>query len=638
MKFITKKTKKIHIFLFLLCLTASIGTINAQGTYTPSGGTATLTTQAEVTALGTALDSIGGVTIFNGNLTINEPSTSTDAITDLSVLSNITEIRGSFRVSSAKSLATLSHETSTSGVYAFNALEKITGNFLVGPFEVGAEFTTPWTSLGNFPNLSSVGDNFRIRNNTALEGISADNFPVLATISTGFMIKGNDALSTIEGFPALSSVGGSFEINTNDILTTIGDYPALATIGGTITIQNNAALSNCGDFPTTAIDYVRNAGRTITISDNAAGCGTDATLTTQAEVTALGTALGTATIFIGNITINEATDSTDPITDLSIFSDITEIRGNLTITATKSITSLSHAVSGESGVYAFNALETITGNLNVGSSGNTTTLTNIGNFPNLSNIGGAFIINNNAALTRIESDNFPALVTIGGDFDINNNPLLSTLSGFSVLKTIGGRLFIHSHDALTSLGDYPALTSIGGSFTIGGSEGDLGNVELTTIGDYPALATIGGSITIGNNPKLSNCGGLPARAIEHVRDAGQDVNISTNAGGCGSVILTTQAEVTALDLGAITVFTGNITINEADDSTDPINNLSVFSGITAIRGNLVVTSTKSITTLSHAVSGASGTYAFNALETITGKSCCGYFGYFYQSWDLSQSK
>ena len=485
--------------------------INPSATISDNGagcGTdATLRTQTDVTALGTAL---GDATLFIGNITINEPSTSTDSITDLSVFRNITEIRGSFRVSSAKSLTVLSHAISgASGEYAFGALAKITGDFLVGPYNEGAEFTTPWTSLGNFPNLSSVGDNFRVRNNTALEGISADNFPVLATVGTGFRIKNNGALETIAGFSVLSSVGGSFEINTNDILTTTGDFPVLKTIGsdfdidhnnalesigdfptlrtiaglfsvrshdaltglgdfssliaiggnfriggsdgdsandvlttlgdfsslgsirGDIRIENNPMLNDCSSLPTRAINSVVNARRTISIDNNGGGCSSHS-LRTQTDVDDFGTALGAATVFTGTITIS-GTGGTSAITDLSAFKNITEFRGNIAVSNLSQLTALSHETSAGSGEYAFNALETITGNFMVGINGGTTKFTSTGNFPNLRNIGGNFLINYNDSLTTIDADNFPALATIGENFSINNNLKLSTVSGFSAL-------------------------------------------------------------------------------------------------------------------------------------------------------------------------------------------------------------
>ena len=678
MKFITKKIKKIQLFLFLLCFTLTIGVIHAQDpvTYTGSG---TLTTQADVTDLGTAMDAVEGtVTVFIGNITINEDTGSTDPITDLSIFKNITEIRGFFSVAATKKLTVLSHEvTGESGTYAFGALETISRYFVIGN---SADTTTTLTSIGRFTKLrSTITEGFDIRNNPALTTIDAETFPALETIGGAFSIRNNDMLSTLSGFAALKTTTAKFAINSNEILPNTGDYPALTTVGDTfeigggteassndaltaigdfsalttingamtigfnplltdlgdfsaltfvnesISIQNNDALSDCSDFPTRAINSVENAGRTVTISNNASGC-SSVTLTTQAQVTALGTTLGDATLFIGDITIKDSTSSTDPITDLSALRNITEIRGNFDVIFTKSLDTLSHEIEGENGEYAFGALETISGYFYLGPNNlSTTAVANIGNFPNLRSIGGNFLIRHNGFLTRVDIENFPVLRTIGGMFSIGTNHALTTIAGFPVLRTIGGKLSIANHNTLTSLGDFSSLIAIGGNFRIGdiSSENDV----LTTLGDFSSLGSIGGNITIEHNPMLNDCSSLPTRAINSVVNAGRNISIHTNAGGCSSVTLKNQAEVDAFGtaLGEATVFTGTITIRDSTSSTDPINDLSAFSNITEIRGNFDVISTKSLTTLSHETSAGSGEYAFNALETITGNFHVGSF-------------
>ena len=426
-----------------------------------------------------------------------------------------------------KELTALSHGIEgESGEYAFGALGTITRDFNIG----ASSTTTSLTSLGNFSNLRSIGGNFAVRNNRAL--------------------------------------------------TTIGDFSALTTIGGNITIQGNPMLSDCSGLPAAVIDKVRDASRTTAvISGNALGC-VSITLTTQAQVTAFGTALGTATIFNNNITINEdSDDATLAITDLSVFSNLTQIRGNLFVSSTKSLTTLSHETSDGSGEYAFGALDTITGNFRVGTSSTTTSLTSMGTFPNLRNVGGGFLI--------------------------SNNDTLHTLSGF------------------------PVLTTIGEDFRVGGPESDFGNDILTTLEGFSALTTVGGNISIGNNPKLSDCGGLPTRVIDHVEDAGRVASISNNAVGCNisaTLTLRRQTDVDDLSLEDATLFIGDITIEESSASPNPITDLSAFSNITEIRGNLVVLSTKSLDTLSHEI-GTSGEYAFGALEKITGDFFVGDFGF-----------
>ena len=527
MNFITKKIQKCF---FLCCFIATIGTINAQGTYTPSGGAGSnvmLTTQAEVMSLDTAL---GTNTIFDGNLSINETSASTDdPITDLSAFSNLTEIGGYLFLGRVKQLTALSHATSTSGVYAFNALETITGNLVVGDF--GS--TTSITNIGNFPNLRNIGGNFNIPNNPSLSTIDTENFPALATIGGNLDVTNNDMLSTIAGFSALTSIGGGLIIVDqdalttigdfsalttiegelriggtgtcpNDVLTTLGDFSALTSIGGTIQIANNPALADCGGLPVAAINSVRNASprRSVIISDNAVGCFADATLTTQANVDAL--SLGDATVFIGNITISEASSSTPAIDDLSVFKNITEIRGNLTITATKSLTTLSHETS-TSGEYAFNALDTITGNFNVGSLATTTSLTTLGTFPNLISIGGALVIRDNEELQSF--GDLSALASIGAYLRISHNEKLTDLGGLSALTSIGeaNGVLVPSKDA-----NIDSVSIIVESNTTLAACCDLTNL-------FPGQANaVTGSVFINSNAEGCNIADTTGTDIEKV--------------------------------------------------------------------------------------------------------------------------
>ena len=624
-------------------------------------GATTLNNQAEVDALGMAL---GTATAFTGNLTIKDSTSSTDPITDLSALRNITEIRGDVNVISTKSLTALSHEIGTSGEYAFGALEALSGNFNVGPSNNSTR--TSFTSTGNFPNLRSVGGAFTVRYNRDLTtlgdfpvlrtiGVDFDidhnnvlesigDFPILRTIGSDLNIHSHDSLTSLGGFSSLIAIGGNFSIGggtneKNDVLTTLGDFSSLGSIGGGIQIRNNPMLNDCSSLPTRAINSVVNARRTISIDDNGGGCSSHS-LRTQTDVDDFGTALGDATVFTGNLTIENSTSSTDPINDLSAFSNITKIRGDFKVISTKSLTTLSHETSAGSGEYAFNALETITGNFMVGINGGTTKFTSTGNFPNLRNIGGNFFIRYNDSLTTIDADNFPALATIGENFSINNNPKLSTVSGFSALRSVGGNFDIRVNTALTTagdypalttieggvsintnavltdVGDYPALTTVGNSFFIGGITTNTGNAVLATLGDFSALTSIGGNVAIRNNPMLSSCCSLPARALNHAANEGRTIAIHDNKanGGCSDTyppadsavcvtayfVLKTQPEADEFPAALTRIDNGGVFIG------GEVTNLDSLSHVTKI-DNLIVRGTTALDELSAITRAATST-------------------------------
>ena len=282
----------------------------------------------------------------------------------------------------------------------------------------------------------------------------------------------------------------------------------------------------------------------------------NSTFYTQADVDAFVTTLGNNTRIQGSILIDEA-GGTDPITDLSVFKNLTHISGNLTIWNLRDLTVLSHEVPGESGTYAFGALEEVSG-FALGRSDRSVSLTSLGRFPSLTRVlslsinncdellsidaetfpaletttgsifSGEIRITNNAKLSTIAD--FSALTTTGGDLQIRDNTELSTIVGFSALTRIGRDLIINSHDELTNAGDYPKLTTIGEDLIIAGR----GNDMLASLGDFTALTSIGGELTIQNNDILGDCCGIYFLAFTSVAEGGETITLNNNAAGCNA--------------------------------------------------------------------------------------------------------
>ena len=282
----------------------------------------------------------------------------------------------------------------------------------------------------------------------------------------------------------------------------------------------------------------------------------NSTFYTQADVDAFVTTLGNNTRIQGSILIDEA-GGTDPITDLSVFKNLTYISGNLTIWNLRDLTVLSHEVPGESGTYAFGALEEVSG-FALGRSDRSVSLTSLGRFPSLTRVL-SLSINNCDELLSIDAETFPALetttgsifsgeiritnnaklstiadfsslTTTGGDLQIRDNTELSTIVGFSALTRIGRDLIINSHDELTNAGDYPKLTTIGEDLIIAGR----GNDMLASLGDFTALTSIGGDITIQNNDILGDCCGIYFLAFTSVAEGGETITLNNNAAGCNA--------------------------------------------------------------------------------------------------------
>lgn len=177
-----------------------------------------------------------------------------------------------------------------------------------------------------------------------------------------------------------------------------------------------------------------------------------------------------------------------------------------------------------------------------------------------SQIGQAFLITNNAALTdielpaftypnRLEISNNPALVSIGdipatqvvSDLVIRNNPQLATLPAFPALAKVGGVLTISNNATLASLGELSAVTYLGGLTidsnplltSVGGLSQSLAvQIYALSITNNAALTDLGrlahevyNSIAITSNAQLSSC---KAREVDVCTNHSAQSTISGN--------------------------------------------------------------------------------------------------------------
>ena len=517
MKYLLKKIEKILLVTFFALQTMFI---QAQ-TYTPPGGTATLTTQTEVTALGT---DIGTNTIFAGDITIEEDSDdATPAITDLSSLSGLTSIGGHLRIEGNAALETIGD---------FSALTSIGGIFDIRD-------NVKLQSLGDFSALTSIGGYLDIRGNGALETIG--NFTALTSIGGYLTILGNDNLQSLGDFSALGSIGGVFDIRDNVKLQSLGNLSALESIGGYLTILRNVKLQSLSSFSalTSIMGYLY-------IENNSL-------LQSLDGFSAL-TSIGGYLRIHGNANLQS----------LDGFSALTSIGGYLYIENNSLLLSLDN----------FSRLTSIgTGSVHVPSENarvdgvsivvernlNLFVCCDLANFlPAQANpVGGRVFINNNSAScnlpstgtddekatafsgvcetatfttqTQIDAFDFatsPARdITIGPSLsnsdpitDISNlsgitpllsltitgNPELQNLDGLSDLKQISGDFVISDNANLQSLGNSYRLLRIGENFVI------RNNANLQSLGNLSKLRRIEGNLEIRNNTTLPSLGDLSA--------------------------------------------------------------------------------------------------------------------------------
>ena len=198
--------------------------------------TGVITTQAEVAAL-----SIERFT-FDGDLIIKSVQ-GEGRITDLSPLSNITEV---------------------------------TGDVIID----GGAAADGLTSLKGLRQLQTIGGSFTISNHSALT--SLDTFPSLQSIGGSFRVFGNSALTNLGGFSNLASIGSTEEVlivNTLTGITNIGsadeELPSNSISSKeniSLFIMSNPLLEDCCVLTSFFAGATHAVSGEIRIGNNAIGC------------------------------------------------------------------------------------------------------------------------------------------------------------------------------------------------------------------------------------------------------------------------------------------------------------------------------------------------------------------------------
>ena len=495
-------------------------------------------------------------------------------------------------------------------------------------------------SLGNFSSLTTIGGNFQVENNDSL--ISISTFSNLVDIKGNVELKRNNRLTYIE-FLSLDTIDGYLSIQRNRSLIT-ALFGALGKIGGALEVLGNTSLISLEMFPdlmsigtskrfvpsllreSTSVSLLvednRNlrsccvlssftGGSGVYINDNFTGCDavSDITcenrsdfilVTNQSEVDSL-SSLGTQ---LNDVFIVEALGPDDaPITDLSVFNDVTEITGNLLVSGTSNLSAISSANG--SSYDGLGSLSVIRGDFLVGNTYTFTNLDSLGVFPSLDSIGGGLIIEN----TSLEDlEGFPVLVSVVEDFLIDKNKSLMEIGNFSSLTNIGGNLAVRGNGSLEELSKvtesytgFENLESIGGYFAVSNNykEGSGNTTGMISIGTFPSLYSIGESFSVINNrvlerlgefdslsyiveyidvrsnPLLDECCGLPARVIGRA----SSVNFERNGSSCSSL---SREGLSSFSGYTSSCFVGNLVLRNQSE----VDN--VPSSLTSIRGGLMI--------------------------------------------------
>ena len=313
---------------------------------------------------------------------------------------------------------------------------------------------------------------------------------MLTTINRNLSVYNNDALLSLGNFPNLNIIGkGSANVPSEDGITT----------NVSIVVENNPQLSDCCLLYPFLDGNALDVSGSIHITNNSASCRQenlsavhtgDIELNTQTEVDEFASTFACKTQIMGDVSIIETNGTSDPIMDLSFFSNINTITGSLVIQ-------------------------------------NNTSLTHIGSFDSLTQIGRGFEIRTNASLTH--TGHFPLLNYIEDRYLIFDNDVLETANGLPALDSLD-HFLIFGNAELKSAGSYPSLQYISTNFRIGDIFNDESrpNPKLVDIGNYPMLTTIGKDFDIYDNDSLKTLGNFGAlRTIGGYFRVKNNANITT---------------------------------------------------------------------------------------------------------------
>ncbi|WP_282086774.1 T9SS type A sorting domain-containing protein [Aquimarina algiphila] len=385
-----------------------------------------------------------------------------------------------------------------------------------------------------------------LRTNTELIELYCNNNTL-----TSLDLSANDKIEYVEindnQLTFLNLKNGTNETADLDFLTAIGN-PDLRCIQ-----VDNATAANAGTGSYSG--WIKDA--TASYSEMCTDCAVDGvTISSQAELDAFITTLGSCNTVNGNLIIRRAND----VTDLSGLAGIEVINGFLNIGDSDMITNLTglenlHTVTEKIAVFRNDALNditalsgitnpvkrlfvydnvmltdistvlnfTITETLNIRDLtlshalvfSNITTLTGLNSpidrpgsvtfqdlivpgsgisLPNLAYIENVFTMRNVEATTT----SFPLLTEVGLSFSISN--VNSTVFNFDSVETLGN--FFLDRTSLIDLSPFATVTSIGGQVTI------QNNPNLTNLEAFSNVSAAEVSLTVDGNVSLTSLNGL----------------------------------------------------------------------------------------------------------------------------------
>ncbi len=444
-------------------------------------GNVVLLTQEEVNEFGSR-----NYSDIQGSLTIgNDSGIHNNSITDLTPLSNINSVSGSFTVQYNDQLETLA---GTEQIKELNDDLFIRSNKGLKSFNISEENT-------RFKKLEITGND---------ELVSLNGLFGLTETSRWLKIEHNNSLNSIAGLQNVVNIDGELIISDNPSLENLNGLSNLASINGELAIQNNTILNNVDGLNN--LNSVRNELKILSNDallnieglsnlNTFSGSGSGAiVIAANQSLTSLNGLQGLGSTFQGSISI-EGNASLQNLIGLEEFTSVSGLR----IYANSSLSSLEGAENLSSileelniskcyelnNIDALSNLQTVSkvqlesntllsslaplngvlSEMKLVEIRNSPSLSAINAFNSCPSVAGVVITQNEG---MIELDAFLNTNTASDQITIENNPLLTELNAFENLTSVG-TLNINSNATLTNFCDLELLilgNGIAESYTI----------------------------------------------------------------------------------------------------------------------------------------------------------------------------
>ncbi len=257
----TKKGSMNKFFYILFCLFVTLST-------SLTSQTIELNSQTEVDAFSTSLT-------FVDNLEIRSTNTN-DPITDLSNLSNLTEVGTSLKIRNNEDLTSLLglHNVNAVGsdltILGNPSLTDLTGLYdgllLVGTLDIS--LNNSLVSLNGIEDIQ-VGHSISISSNENLVNLTP--FYNISTLTGDLFINNNVSLVNVLGLDNLVLIDGMVSISGNPELFSLQGLESLTEIGGLLNVQDNTSLADCCILES-LLATPEAIGGAITIANNSFPC------------------------------------------------------------------------------------------------------------------------------------------------------------------------------------------------------------------------------------------------------------------------------------------------------------------------------------------------------------------------------